>query len=69
MNEEMLRNLLHSFKKGEMSLDLAVKRLKTNFTEDLGFALVDHHRELRQGFPEVIFGQGKSVAQMQTIIR
>ena len=52
-----------------MSLDLAVKRLKTNFTEDLGFALVDHHRELRQGFPEVIFSEGKTPAQVAEIAR
>src|SRR5215475_11108548 len=50
-----------------MSPDQAVERLRHLPFEDLGFAKVDHHRKLRVGMPEVIFGQGKSPAQLAEI--
>ena len=50
-----------------MSLDDAMGRLRSLPFEDLGFANLDHHRTLRQGFPEVVFGAGKSVEQVRRI--
>ena len=46
----------------------ALERLRTLPFEDLGFARVDHHRQLRQGFPEVVFGAGKSLEQVRGIL-
>ena len=68
MNAEYLKNLLDSVKVGVVSVDDAVKRLKQLPYQDLGSAQVDHHRELRQGIPEVIFGEGKTVEQITAII-
>jgi len=69
MNEETLRALLQKYTRGEITLDQVVGILKNGFSEELGFAKVDHHRELRQGFPEVIFSEGKSPAQVAEIAR
>ena len=52
---------------GELKPDDAVDRLRHLPFEDLGFAKVDHHRALRNGMPEVIFGQGKSPKQVAGI--
>ena len=68
MNAENLKNLLDSVKKGDISIDDALKRLKQLPYQDLGCAQIDHHRELRQGIPEVIFGEGKTVEQIAAII-
>ena len=46
----------------------AVERLRTLPFEDLGFARVDHHRQLRQGFPEVVFAAGKTLKQVRGIL-
>lgn len=64
MDQEHLRNLLQEFKAGELSLEQATERLRHLPFESLGYAHVDHHRALRQGFPEVIFGQGKTPEQI-----
>ncbi len=69
MTEETLRTLLQKFKSGDASLDHVVSTLKNSFTDELGFAKVDLHRELRQGFPEVIFSEGKSPSQVAEIAR
>ncbi len=69
MNEDRLRKLLADVKDGSVSLDHAVRSLQGGMTEDLGFAHVDHHRELRQGFPEVILCEGKSPGQVAMIAR
>lgn len=69
MNEDTLRGLLQQYKKGETSLDHIVAKLRSGFTEELGFAQIDHHRELRQGFPEVIFAQGKTPQQVARIAK
>lgn len=69
MNEDTLRGLLQAYKKGETSLDHIMARIKGGFTEELGFAQIDHHRELRQGFPEVIFAEGKTPRQVAQIAR
>ncbi|MGA8036955.1 MAG: nickel pincer cofactor biosynthesis protein LarB [Candidatus Acidiferrales bacterium] len=69
MNESDVRNFLKAVKAGKISLDRAVDELRELPFEDLGFAKVDHHRSLRQGFPEVIFGRGKTTAQIVAIVR
>ncbi|MGA9121265.1 MAG: nickel pincer cofactor biosynthesis protein LarB [Bacteroidota bacterium] len=69
MNEETLRTLLESLRNGDATVSQTVRKLKGNLTEDLGFAMVDHHRELRQGFPEVIFSEGKTPSQVASIAR
>ena len=68
MKEETLREILEAFRDGEMDLNGVLERLRTWPFEDLGFARVDHHRELRRGFPEVIFGEGKSASQIAGIM-
>jgi NCAIR mutase (PurE)-related protein len=67
MERQHLRLLLESVRAGEVEIDCAVEQLATMPFEDLGEAMVDHHRALRQGFPEVVFGQGKTPAQIASI--
>lgn len=67
MTEEQIRALLASVRSGACSEDDAVQALKSLPFEDLGFAKLDHHRHLRTGFPEVIFAQGKTAAQVAEI--
>ncbi len=54
-------------KQGELGVDDVVSRLRNLPYEDLDFAKVDHHRAIRQGFPEVVFGQGKTPEQVASI--
>ena len=68
MDNASIERILHSVSEGTLCVEQALQSLKHLPFEDLGCATVDHHRTLRQGFPEVIFGQGKSVSQMQAII-
>lgn len=67
MDQEHLQTLLRDFKAGTLSLEQATERLRQLPYENLGYAQVDHHRALRQGFPEVIFGQGKTPEQIAGI--
>jgi NCAIR mutase (PurE)-related protein len=60
MNKDQVKRLLHDVKAGRTEPDEALSKLAGLPFEDLTYARVDHHRELRTGFPEVIFGQGKS---------
>lgn len=69
MNESDIREFLAAVKKGRMSSKQAVTRLKNLPFEDIGFAKIDHHRSLRQGYPEVIFARGKSPKQVAEIVR
>src|SRR6266481_3138057 len=69
MNQSELLKFLESVKAGELAPDKAIERLKHLPFEDLGFAKVDHHRALRQGYAEVIFGKGKPPAQVAEIVR
>jgi NCAIR mutase (PurE)-related protein len=64
MNAEDLQHLLQQFKSSELSADEAVAKIKNLGYEDIGYARVDHGRASRQGFPEVIFGQGKTSEQI-----
>jgi NCAIR mutase (PurE)-related protein len=63
-----LKRLLEQVQRGDETIDDAMERLRHLPYEDLGDAMVDHHRELRQGFPEVIFGANKSVGQIERIM-
>ncbi len=60
MGEKELKSLLDSVRDGRMTPDEALAELRSLPFEDLGFAKVDHHRKLRVGIPEVIFGPGKA---------
>ena len=67
MDQARVRTLLADVRAGALSIDDAVERLRGLPFEDLGFARVDHHRELRSGLPEVIFGAGKTPAEIADI--
>jgi len=67
VNQESIRKLFEQVRKGKLTPDDAVSRLRHMPFEDLGFAKVDHHRALRAGMPEVILGQGKTPAQVAEI--
>src|ERR1700687_1499802 len=67
MNSESIRKLFEQVRAGKVSPDEAVQRLRHLPFEDLGFAKIDHHRALRAGMPEVIFGQGKTPVQVAQI--
>lgn len=69
MNSKQVLELLEQVRGGTLSPDQGLERLKHLPFEDLGFACVDHHRALRQGFPEVIFGPGKTEDQIAAIVR
>ena len=63
MDQAHLKLLLEQVKDGAVSVDDAIGRMKHMPFEDLGFAKVDHHRAIRHGMPEVIFGQGKAAVR------
>src|SRR6202521_1683407 len=67
LNSESIGKLFEQVRAGKVSPDEAVQRLRHLPFEDLGFAKVDHHRTLRAGMPEVIFGQGKSPSHLAQI--
>ena len=69
MMEHEIRTILSEIKSGKRSVDEAMERLKHLPFENLGFARIDHHRSLRQGFPEVIFGRNKTVKQVTGIAK
>jgi pyridinium-3,5-biscarboxylic acid mononucleotide synthase len=69
MSPHELDHLLKAVKTGKVSVEAASKKLKHIAFEDLGFAKVDHHREMRKGAPEVIFCQGKTPEQVCKISR
>jgi pyridinium-3,5-biscarboxylic acid mononucleotide synthase len=67
LTPERLRVLLGELAGGTLTVDEAERRLAWSPVEELPFATVDHHRALRQGFPEVVFGQGKTAEQIVAI--
>jgi pyridinium-3,5-biscarboxylic acid mononucleotide synthase len=69
MNSQELLKLLELVQAGNLAPAKAIERLKHLPFEDLDFAKVDHHRTLRQGFAEVIFGKGKTPEQIAGIVR
>ena len=68
MTEDEIKLILEGCKSGAMSVDDALARLRTLPFEDLSFANVDHHRSLRQGYPEVVFGAGKTDEELAGIL-
>lgn len=69
MNLQKLEDLLKKVKSGKISIEGAMAALKSLPFEDLGFVKIDHHRSLRKGFPEVIWGEGKTSAQIISIMK
>ena len=69
MNVKEVEKLLKDVKKGETSIEEALEVLKNFPYTDLGFARIDHHREMRTGYPEIIYCAGKSVDQVKEIFR
>lgn len=73
MNRDHLRELLEGLRKGDITVEQAFQRLKHLPFEDIGLAHIDHHRGLRRGLSEVIFGGGKEaediIAIMDKIVR
>jgi NCAIR mutase (PurE)-related protein len=69
MNVRKLEDLLRRVKSGKTELGEAMAQLKALPFEDLGFTRIDHHRCLRRGFPEVIWGEGKASSQILLIMK
>ena len=67
MDKQQLHRLLQDVRAGAVEVDHAMDRLRHMPFEDLGFAKVDHHRALRCGMPEVVFGKGKTAHQIVEI--
>ncbi|MQY79032.1 MAG: nickel pincer cofactor biosynthesis protein LarB [Bacteroidetes bacterium] len=68
MNSKDIKKLLENVKDGKIEINDAINHLKDLPFKDLGFAKIDFHRELRTGYPEIIFCSGKTVEQVQKII-
>lgn len=68
MAESELRKILENFSAGELSIDDVVREIRYLPFADLGYAKVDHHRELRLGLPEAVFGPGKTAEQVAGIV-
>ncbi|MBC8631822.1 nickel pincer cofactor biosynthesis protein LarB [[Eubacterium] tenue] len=64
-----IRNLLEEVKNGDIDIDLAIDKLKDLPYEDIGYANIDHHRQIRNGYPEVIYCEGKSDEHILGIIK
>lgn len=69
MNPERLEQLLGDVKKGSVTVSEAIEQLRSLPFEDLGFASLDHHRSIRQGFPEVVLCEGKTQTQIKAIAK
>ncbi|MBP2654491.1 MAG: 1-(5-phosphoribosyl)-5-amino-4-imidazole-carboxylate carboxylase [Firmicutes bacterium] len=68
MDDRNMMALLERFQGGKISMEEVLEQLKKWPFEDLNYAKIDHHRALRQGFPEVVFAQGKTVKQVAEIM-
>ena len=69
MTPDYIRQVLEAVRHGEQDVDSAFEQLKELPFTDMGFAKIDNHRQLRTGYPEVIFCAGKTVEQSEEIIR
>lgn len=69
MKESKIRSLFEAVSQGKLNVSEATAKLKHLPFEDIGFAKVDHHRALRQGYTEVVFGKGKTAEQVAEIVR
>jgi hypothetical protein len=68
MDLSEIERLLSAYKSGELATDEAARQIRDLHYEDIGYARVDHSRSVRQGFPEVVFGAGKTRAQVLGIV-
>ncbi|MDS0524842.1 nickel pincer cofactor biosynthesis protein LarB [Clostridium sp. SHJSY1] len=68
MNRAELKILLESVKGNKINIDEALERLEDLPFKDLGFAMIDNHREVRVGYPEVIYCEGKTIDQVREIV-
>ncbi|MCX5859507.1 MAG: 1-(5-phosphoribosyl)-5-amino-4-imidazole-carboxylate carboxylase, partial [Proteobacteria bacterium] len=69
MERERLEDLLQRVKAGKLDIPRAMEEMKFLPYQDLGFARLDHHRGIRQGTAEVVFGEGKSSEQIIEIVK
>src|SRR5512132_4004721 len=69
MDAAELEKLLERVQRGNVTISQALARLRDLPFEDLGYAKIDHHRALRQGFPEVVMGEGKQAKEIAAIVR
>ncbi len=69
MNREEIKNLLESVKDNKVKIEDALEKLEDLPFKDLGFAKIDNYRELRVGYPEVIYCAGKTVEQVRDIVK
>src|ERR1700693_3429023 len=69
MDKQDIQHLLEAVRAGKLSVARAVEQLRHMPFEDLGFAKIDHHRGLRQGFAEVVYAKGKTPQQVVAIVR
>jgi NCAIR mutase (PurE)-related protein len=69
MNEDQLRVILDGIKKGNLNIDDAITQFKDFEYKELDYAKIDNHRQLRTGYPEVIFGQNKTAEQIEGIVK
>lgn len=67
MDKKKIKQILNDVKTGKVSINSALEELKHLPYEDIGFAKVDHHREIRHGIPEVIFAEGKETKEVRDI--
>ncbi|HKL25287.1 MAG TPA: 1-(5-phosphoribosyl)-5-amino-4-imidazole-carboxylate carboxylase, partial [Desulfuromonadales bacterium] len=68
MEPHELKLLLTAVREGHLSVEDGFERLRRLPFEDVGIAMIDHHRSLRQGIPEVVLGEAKSAEQLTTIV-
>ncbi|MFH1415860.1 MAG: nickel pincer cofactor biosynthesis protein LarB [Elusimicrobiota bacterium] len=67
MTQEKIKKLIRDIKEGRLTSAQAEERLKILPYQDIGFAKIDHHRSIRKGFPEVVYGKGKTAGQILSI--
>ena len=69
MNSKEIEQLLQNVKEGQTSVNEALEALKSLPYTDLGFAKIDHHREIRTGYPEIVYCAGKTIEQIKAIFK
>jgi pyridinium-3,5-biscarboxylic acid mononucleotide synthase len=69
LHAEQIKKMLERVRRGTLSVNDALEQLRDLPYEDLGYAKIDHHRALRQGFPEVILGRGKDPSHVEGVVR
>lgn len=68
LDKNSLKNILENFKENKIDMDEALENLKDLPFKDIEYAKVDNHRELRNGYPEVIYGEGKTIEHIRGIV-